>query len=184
MGWRMIPMHVERGTDPMETRWICPEGTFSATGAVTSFGKASPVTSSDVVTAIASARVDSSRVVTIRLREGSDWQQLGDDAWPQIGALIEAAGSWNVDAGAVSSGDSPDTRLAAAVDTVLAGDFGNFVASHGGAITVCGVHDGVVTVALSGACAHCTAAEWTLRMRLERDLRVAAGGDFRQLISR
>lgn len=180
----MIPMHVERGTDPMETRWICPEGTFAATGVVTSFGEASPATSSDVMAAIASARVDSSRIVTIRLREGSDWERLGDDAWSQMGALIEMAVSWHVGAGSDSPSDSPDRRLAAAVDRVLTGDSGDFVSSHGGAITVRAVHDGVVTVALSGACAHCAAAEWTLRMRLERDLRVAAGDDFRQLISR
>lgn len=173
----MIPLHAERGDTPNETRWMCPEGTFAEVGAISSFGIDAGLTPH-----VASARVESSRCVSIRLQDGVEWRDLGSDAWSQVSELVEARGSWQLVSAA--RGVSADERLAQAVRTVLDGTFGDFVASHGGHVTLLDVRDGVVSVALTGACAHCPAAEWTLRMRLERDLRVTAGSDFQSLVAR
>lgn len=171
----MIAMHAERCEDPAETRWVCDDERFAGTGVVRDFGVDTPLTR-----AISSARVDSEHTVRVRLRDGLDWRSLSGDVWADMSELIGHHERWQVEAEAASSSDA---RLSSVVARVLGGDFGDFVASHGGTITLRSVHDGVVTVALSGACAHCAAAAWTLRMRLERDIRVAAGDDFRQLIA-
>lgn len=51
-----------------------------------------------------------------------------------------------------------------------------YVESHGGAVTVLGVAQGVVRVQLSGACSGCTAAAVTLRERVEQALRLGLPG--------
>uniref|UniRef100_UPI0025E8734A NifU family protein n=1 Tax=Nocardioides sp. TaxID=35761 RepID=UPI0025E8734A len=64
-----------------------------------------------------------------------------------------------------------DVQLADAVRRLLAGDVGDYVRSHGGAIELVHVRHGVVTVAMRGACHGCPASAFTLRARFERRLR-------------
>jgi len=59
----------------------------------------------------------------------------------------------------------------AAARQIAGGSLGSFVNSHGGALVVRSVHDGVVEVAMEGACDECPAAEITMHARFEHLLR-------------
>jgi len=81
-------------------------------------------------------------------------------------AVAEPAG-WRVE----DTGSADDEDLAAAVRRLVAGDVGDYVRSHGGAVELVGVRDGVVTVRMRGACHGCPASAFTLHARVERRLR-------------
>lgn len=68
-----------------------------------------------------------------------------------------------------------DRELEAGVREVLDGEFGIYTASHGGHVELVGVSQGVVTVALTGRCHGCAAAEVTLRDNLAARLRRLPG---------
>ncbi|MGV9673131.1 NifU family protein [Gordonia sp. NPDC003504] len=68
-----------------------------------------------------------------------------------------------------------DRELEAGVREVLDGEFGIYTASHGGHVELIGVSQGVVTVALTGRCHGCAAAEVTLRGNLAARLRRLPG---------
>lgn len=163
----MIPLHPERGASAAELRWRCPGGTFPITGTVEAFGVESPLTA-----LIEDARIEADDTVTIRLRDGAGWDRVPPDPWSAVSELVEHSELWRLGA----STETRDARVAAAVLRVLAGPFGDYVASHGGSISLVDVEDGRIRVRLSGACAGCAAAAWTLRMRLERDVTRECGG--------
>lgn len=56
-----------------------------------------------------------------------------------------------------------DRELSAAVAQVLAGDFGAYTSSHGGAVTLLDVRGGQVRVQLAGRCNGCAFADNTIR---------------------
>ncbi|RAV34968.1 NifU family protein [Corynebacterium heidelbergense] len=64
-----------------------------------------------------------------------------------------------------------DAALAESVRQLLGGPVGAVAASHGGSISFVAAHDGVVDVALHGACHGCPAAENTLGRRIEAELK-------------
>jgi len=70
-----------------------------------------------------------------------------------------------------------------AVEQVIAGDVGDFVRGHGGRISLVGVDDGRVEVALGGACSHCPASELTLTERFEVVVR-ARCPEVREIVAR
>lgn len=80
--------------------------------------------------------------------------------------------SWEVDGPRVRSalfdalsGQTPDVseqELRDGIDEILARDVSPIAASHGGAIKVHSVHDGVLTVELTGACLGCPLSGRTL----------------------
>ncbi|HLP23955.1 MAG TPA: NifU family protein [Microbacteriaceae bacterium] len=170
----MTALVVLPGEQPGELRWLAEPGTFSVFGSVASFGEQDWPEWLDV------AEVRSHRELMLRHVPGRSWAELGDDAWAFVPAAVEESSAWTVlEAG--SAGDASDERLCAAVCQVLEGEFGEYVASHGGRIELLDVHDGVVRVRLAGACSSCSIADWTLKLRLERDVRLAAGADFAAL---
>lgn len=101
--------------------------------------------------------------------------QLGEALAPGLSALREShpAITWLFDA----YGVGVDERAAAtaALQTVRP-----YVESHGGAVEVLDVRNGVVTVRLSGSCSGCTASAVTLREGVEEALRTGLPG-FRAL---
>ena len=175
----MVVVFPVAGDGERELRWVAEPGAFRETAAVLSFGEMPwPVW-------LESARIESHRDLVLRLRVGEQWDARADWAWQFVPAAVAAAESWVVrpDADTGSARVAADERLCQAVCGVLEGEFGDYVASHGGAIELVDVHDGTVRVKLTGACSTCSLADWTLRLRLERDLKIAAGPDFAQLVT-
>lgn len=157
-------------------RWIAEPGTFAEAGEVLSFG----------VTAwpewLASARVISGHELELQARDA--WPQHTDELWSFMPAVMAEPSSWSVVSRSSSEpACSSDERLCAAVDAVLTGEFGEFVAGHGGSIEVQSIHDGIVKVKLAGSCSGCSLADVTVKLRLERDIRLAAGADFASLVA-
>jgi Fe/S biogenesis protein NfuA len=100
------------------------------------------------------------------------WLWLRDDlTWSAAGAAVHAAlrealadpDGWVLE-------PAPGEVLEHVTADLLSGSVGDFVRSHGGSVTAerCGDE---VAVRLGGACEHCAAAEFTLRMRLLDALR-------------
>lgn len=164
------------GERPGELRWLVEPSTFADPGAVLALGSlAWP------------HWLDSLQVVSHRellLRSDRDWAGLSQELWSVLPDALAQRESWTIVPDAAQSAEcSADERLCAAVHAVLSGELGAFVASHGGRIELVDAHDGVVRVKLAGACSGCSLADVTIRLRLERDLRLAAGPDFTELVA-
>lgn len=171
----MVSLIPERGATEAELHWVAPVPTFETVGEVLSFGAELPVPHW-----LASARIESPRVLVACVQPDTSWAAQGDAAWAFIRRAAEHVNDWTV-IPALAPMDAADERLCAAVNSVLEGEFGRFVASHGGEIELLSACNGVVQVRLGGSCLGCSLSDWTIRMRLERDIRNAAGSDFSEL---
>ena len=168
----MVPIHPQRCPgEPDRLRWITPTGVLPFTGRV---GSAPPPIEALLRDGtLAEVSIDPSAVVT-RLGSGRRWDTDGPRVRTAIHAALEDRDGW------IAAGE-PDDRhgdaaLLAATKQLLDGPVGGFIHSHGGSIELLGVHDGVVTVRLAGACNGCPAARITLHQRLESELRRCCPG--------
>ena len=159
-----VPIHAEAVPgSPQELRWVMPAGTLDFVGEVASIPTAlRPFVDTGVIDTIT---VDPT-AVRIRLREGISWRREGAPIRTALGAALATRHEWRP-----RTAGSADDVLRAAVDEVLAGEVGDFIRSHGGALTVIEVASGVVTVSLGGTCAHCPASDVTLTDRFEDAVR-------------
>lgn len=152
--------------DPAVLRWIIPDGLLPFTGPVSRAPSALQALLDDGT--LAALHVEPETVLTM-LGPGHQWS---DDGVTVRSALVDALGiprSWQGHETARALG--PDDALVAAAQQIIDGPLGDFVASHGGRLTVREAHDGIVDVVLDGSCHGCPAAVMTLRVRLERRLR-------------
>lgn len=174
------------GERPEDLRWILPEALversrnesgprMKSRGEITSFG------SLPWPAWLLAARLESARELVLTVADGSNWADHGDEAWAFVLNALDARDGWRIAQAASSEPSAADERLCAAVCGVLDGEFGQYVASHGGRVELVDVCDGVVRVRMSGTCSSCSLADVTLKLRLERDVRVAAGPDFAAL---
>ncbi|MFT4086651.1 MAG: NifU family protein [Gordonia sp. (in: high G+C Gram-positive bacteria)] len=117
--------------------------------------------------------IDDGVLASIRLRPGVVETELsygrsaaadGAAVRSALYLVFSAEGGWpSPDGGdAATVARAADAEIAEAVADVLDGEFGAYTASHGGAVELCGVHDGVVQVSMTGACRGCRAAQQTL----------------------
>ncbi len=158
-----VPMHPEATGDPAEVRWVVPLGTLSLLGDVASvLGDLGALLDDGT---IARVRVEP-QAVLIRLSGSRSWGADGRRVRDALTEALRAPDAW-VPARELS----PDDRLRSALEDVLAGSAGDYVRSHGGAVTIASVRDGRASVRMSGACAHCPAVSLTVRSRLESELR-------------
>lgn len=92
------------------------------------------------------------------------WRDHAEDIRDALASACRLADQWEILT-------DEDKVLAAIVDDILHGELADFIESHGGNISLLGVRGRVVTVELSGACAHCALADVTLRTRVEAAVR-------------
>ncbi|MEV6923643.1 NifU family protein [Dactylosporangium sp. NPDC051485] len=165
----MVPMHPQACPgDPDRLRWIIPAGTLSVTGALAAVPAPLAVLLADGT--LAEVVAEPAAVVT-RLGRGRSWSAEGPRVRTALhGALDEPTG-WIAAHGPQGQGPGPDALLYAMAQQLLDGAAGQFARSHGGAIELLHVRDGVVTVRLGGACHGCLGAGRTLHQRLELQLR-------------
>lgn len=162
-----IPLHPEPVVDdPATVRWVVPAGLLTVVGAPAALPPALADLARDGI--VESVTVESSAVL-VTLRHGHTWRSEGGRVRAALCADLERPADWS----SVEPTGSDDVLRAAARE-VLDGDVGAFVASHGGALTVVDVTDGIVTVDLAGACAHCPAADLTLTDRFADAVRARA----------
>lgn len=96
------------------------------------------------------------------LAPGRSWRDAGAEVRETLGLAVEQP-SWE----AIPNDDS----LRVVARDVVEAELGGFITSHGGAIAVEDVDDGVVTLSFGGACEHCPAAGFTLHARIEAAIR-------------
>ena len=162
-----IPVHPEPVVDdPATVRWVVPAGLLTIVGAPAALPPSLGALAHDGI--VDSVVVESS-AVRVTLTPGRTWRADGARVREALLADLELPSAWSA-----SAPTGTDDVLRAAAREVLDGDVGAFVASHGGALTVVDVVDGVITVDLAGACSHCPAADVTLTDRFADAVRVRA----------
>ncbi|MFI2433581.1 NifU family protein [Streptomyces sp. NPDC018693] len=163
----MVPLHPQRVPGrPDRLRWIVPAGLLTRTGRITA--APAPLAALLVDGTLAEVTVEPAAVVT-RLGAGRGWSGEGARVRTALHAALADPAGWVPADEAGRPGE--DAALEAAARELIAGAAGQFARSHGGAIELVGVRNGVVTVRLGGACRACPAAWGTLHQRLERQLR-------------
>ncbi|MFE9773794.1 NifU family protein [Streptomyces sp. NPDC005931] len=179
----MIPLHPQPVAGrPDRLRWIVPAGLLSCTGRPAAVPE--PLAALLTEGVLSRITVEAGAVVT-RLGAGRSWRRDGPRVRSALHAALELPEGWlpgvpDGDTGGGPSGaahdDGPpetvdDRRLYAAARDLLAGPTGGVARAHGGTIELVGVRDGIVTFRFGGACHGCPAAWFTLRHRLEHQLR-------------
>lgn len=163
----MVPLHPQRCPgNPDRLRWITPAGVLPFTGPVA----AAPLPIDALLRdgTLTDVTMEPTAIVT-RLGAGRSWHTDGPRVRTAIHAALEDPDGWT--AADDTDDRHDDAALLAAAQQLLDGPVGHFSRSHGGRIELIGVHDGVVTVRLTGACHGCPAARITLHQRLESQLR-------------
>jgi Fe/S biogenesis protein NfuA len=161
----VIGIHPERvAGDPQAVRWVVPAGLLPVGRVRSAPGRLGEMlcdgTLSDVLT--------EHTAVWMWLREGVTWAALGTRVQAALREALSdpdgcGPGDWVVD-------PAPGEVLQHVVVDALDGSVGDFIRSHGGSVTAERAGDDVV-VTLGGACEHCPAAGYTLRLRLLGELR-------------
>ncbi|KES08420.1 hypothetical protein BU52_05180 [Streptomyces toyocaensis] len=165
----MIPLHPQPVPGhPHRLRWLIPAGVLTWTGSPASVPAALAALLADGT--LAHVSVEPAAVVT-RIGEGHCWRADGARVRTALHKALEDPAGWSPAADADAGRSRDDTALGTAARDLIAGPVGERARSHGGAIELVGVHDGVVTVRLDGACHGCPAAMLTLHHWLERLLR-------------
>jgi NFU1 iron-sulfur cluster scaffold homolog, mitochondrial len=154
-------MHPEPGSDPSQIRWVLAATCLVASGPVTAAPALSELLADGT---LASVTALEDCVLTVAGQD-QQWSVIGGRVRTALGTALDRPEEW-----VVAAFDSDKTVLAAA-KRVLAGDFGDYVRSHGGGFSIDGVRNGVLDVRLTGACHGCAAAELSLRVGFERQLK-------------
>lgn len=164
--------------DPRLISWHVGPGLIRTTGEISPDSAPAPLGRLFDDGILAAVDVAPGRIGT-RLAAG---RTAGDDGPAVRSALFEvlsAPGGWPGGDGAPGADEAvveaADREIAAAVADVLAGDFGAYTASHGGAVTLLGVTDGRVRVRLGGRCHGCAYADNTIRNDLAARLSAIPG---------
>ena len=107
-------------------------------------------------------------VVTVGKQTGTSWNGLR----AEIGASIRAQLLTGIPAileapHAPSAWGRSDAEVRAVIQELLDGEVNRSIATHGGQISIVDVHDGVLSIAMSGGCQGCAASNVTLRQGFE-----------------
>ena len=107
-------------------------------------------------------------VVTVGKQAGTSWNGLR----AEIGAAIRAQLLTGIPAileapRAPSAWGRSDAEVRAVIQELLDGEVNRSIANHGGQISIVDVHDGVLSIAMSGGCQGCAASNVTLRQGFE-----------------
>jgi Fe-S cluster biogenesis protein NfuA len=162
----VVPLHPQADpARPERVRWIVPAGAVPVTGPVLAAPQAlAGLLAEGVLTAVV---VEPAAVAT-DLAPGHRWTDDGPRVRTALHAALAEPDGWVTR----SEGDGgSDGLLRHSVRRLLDGPVGAVARSHGGHIELVDVRDGQVLVRLTGACRGCPAARYTLRHRLEAELR-------------
>ncbi len=102
------------------------------------------------------------------------WHELGERVIGRIAEFLASERAClDADAACAAAPPADAGEQAARVRSVLEREIRPLVAVHGGDVEFLGYAEGVVRLALRGACAGCPASELTLRGQIEKRLRAA-----------
>ncbi|MGB2570939.1 NifU family protein [Micromonospora citrea] len=162
----VVPLHPQADPDrPERVRWVVPAGAVPAAGrpAVLPASLAAML-AEGVLTAVV---VEPGAVLT-DLAPGRSWTDEGPRVRTALHAALTTPDGWQF---RPAAGAEQDAALRRSVQRLLDGPVGDVARSHGGHLELVDVRDGQVRVRLAGACDGCPASRFTLRHRLEAELR-------------
>lgn len=155
----MIAIHPERvAGDPQAVRWVMPAGTLPIGWVRRAPGRLGEMLSDGTFLEVLVEHT----AVWMWLRPGSSWTAVGPGVQSALREALGDPGGWVI-------APAPGEVLQRVVADVLDGSVGDFIRSHGGAVSTERSGDDVI-VTLGGACEHCPAAGYTLRLRLVGEL--------------
>jgi Fe/S biogenesis protein NfuA len=156
-----VPVHPEQvAGDPRALAWNVPEEPLPVGRLVAAPGALGQLLSDGTL----SDGLVGRGLVWLWLADGRSWRAEGGRVREALQTALLEPGAWDV----VPAGAEVLTRV---TEYVLTGSLSDYIASHGGAITVSKVTDDTLEVSFEGACAHCPAADDTLHSRIEAAVR-------------
>lgn len=160
-----IPLHPEATSDPQRLRWVIPAGVLGLVGPPRVVPDALARLLADGT--LDALCVEPAAVVTT-LGPGRSWRTIGPAVRSALAEALADPEGWLP---AEASDGTPEARLRAVADAVVAGSVGDYIRSHAGTVEIVGVGPGRVRVTLGGTCADCPARSLTLGLRVEKALR-------------
>ncbi|MDO5495658.1 MAG: NifU family protein, partial [bacterium] len=145
-----VPIHPEL-LDDDSVLWVLPAALVPGRGAVTR----APHPFADWIAAGQVRMRWEAGGVVVRLGEGEHWIEWAEPV--RLGLLEALGGEWET---------AEEADLGAVLDEVLAGEVGEFIASHGGRVRVVEVRGSDATLELSGTCGDCPLRGITLQNRI------------------
>lgn len=159
-----VHLHAE-SADSDTISWRVGPGLVRHTGTVGTDDAPAPLRGLFESGVIAEASTARGRIDT-RLGAGRSPAVDGPAIRSALYEVLSADGGWPDPTGETSVARAADDEIAVAVADVLAGDFGEYTATHGGSVELVGVANGIVSVKLAGQCHGCAAADHTLKGNL------------------
>jgi len=156
-----VALHPERTADPRTLRW-------QVVGRLLDLGPEAfdELVDRGVLTAVTVGPDN----ITTTLAVGRSWADVAVLVRSTVAAAVAGARS----RARQDSLDDPDAALSLAARRVIDEEISPYAAGHGGGVELRSVHDGVVEVALAGACRGCPIAPLTVQGRLAGRLRAEA----------
>ncbi|SCG70377.1 NifU family protein [Micromonospora halophytica] len=162
----LVPLHPQADpARPERVRWVVAGGAVPATGPPATVPE--PLAGLLVEGVLTAVAVEPGAVVT-DLAPGRSWTDEGPRVRTALHAALSTTADWQFGS---TAGTDQDAALRRSVERLLDGPVGDVARSHGGHIELVDVRDGQVRVRLTGACEGCPASRFTLRHRLEAELR-------------
>ncbi|WP_430867631.1 NifU family protein [Demequina aurantiaca] len=159
-----VAIHSEAVPDDSSAlRWVTAAGTFGFVGAVERMPAVLQAVLDDGT--LTRVEIEPTAVLTY-LGDGRTWRAEGARVRESLIAALSQPHDW-----APRSPSGGDDVLRMAVESVIAGDVGAYIRSHGGNVELVGIRDGDVEVRMGGACEHCPAFAFTLANRFETEVR-------------
>nr|WP_306814306.1 NifU family protein [Actinomyces bowdenii] len=165
-GGAPVPVHPLSTPDPAVLKWVVPDGLLPFTGPVATAPPALQALLDDAT--LGSVHATAGAVLTL-LGQGRSWGDEGARVRTALAEALTRPDLWEPVTSAQALG--PDEVLLAAAQEIAEGPVGELAHRHGGAFLVRGARQGIVEVALEGACHDCPAAVITMHTRFERLLR-------------
>ena len=169
-----LRIHTERTPNPNSVKWVVARRILDGPRSV-SFGAgtlpevsplAAPILAIPGVTTV----LLSAEVITVSKAEDAAWRDLGQDVSQAIRAWAASEEPALGEAYRPPAAE-PDDEVEARIRAILEAEIAPYVEQDGGEITLLGFSDGVVRVALRGACEGCPSSTVTLKMGVEARLR-------------
>lgn len=151
----VIGLHAERvAGDDRVVRWVIPAGTLPSGRVRRAPGRLGEMFGAGIL----SGALVETTAVWLWLQDGLTWSAKGNAVQSALREALADPECWEID-------PAPGEVLERVTADLLTGSVGDFIRSHGGSVE--SYRDGEdVEVRLGGACEHCPAAEYTLRLRL------------------
>ncbi len=153
-------MHAERVTgDPQAVRWVVADKPLSTGRVYRAPGELGRLFDDGTLT----GGLVENTAVWLWLRDGLTWREQGAAVSDALRCALDEPDGWDVR-------PTPEV-LQRVTHDLLDGPVGDFLRSHGGSAAISCVGEDAVAVQLGGACEHCPASTYTLRLRLLGELR-------------